>query len=129
MYFLALSQAPPEFDRKFAMSWPVRMVRGQEGAEGQVADAEADDDRREDGEQGRGDQLALGEPRVQMSMTRPYSGFSVQSMIPGCSRNWRRTSWTTVPAERPTARMARREKRNATEPPMSRPMKIVGLRR
>src|SRR5580700_6649759 len=48
-------------------------------------------------------------------------------MIPGCSRNWRRTSWTTVPADRPTARMASDENRKATEPPMSRPMKIVGL--
>src|SRR5665213_3237204 len=47
-------------------------------------------------------------------------------MIPGCSRNWRRTSWTTVPAERPTARMASDEKMKATEPPMSRPMKMVG---
>src|SRR5207249_1228210 len=26
MYFLALSQAPPEFDRNTAMSWPVRMT-------------------------------------------------------------------------------------------------------
>jgi len=48
---------------------------------------------------------------VQIEMTRPYSGSSVPSMIPGCSRNCRRTSWTTVPAERPTARMARDEKR------------------
>ena len=48
-------------------------------------------------------------------------------MIPGCSRNWRRTSWTTVPAERPTARMASEENKKATEPPMSRPTKTVGL--
>jgi hypothetical protein len=26
MYFLALSQAPPAFDRKLAMSWPTRMT-------------------------------------------------------------------------------------------------------
>ena len=50
-------------------------------------------------------------------------------MIPGCSRNWRRTSWTTVPAVRPTARMARDEKRKAIEPPMSRPMKVFGSAR
>ena len=48
-------------------------------------------------------------------------------MMPGWSRNWRRTSWTTVPAERPTARMAREEKRKATEPPISRPMKMSGF--
>ena len=29
---------------------------------------------------------------VTMSMARPYSGRDVPSMIPGFSRNWRRTS-------------------------------------
>ena len=48
-------------------------------------------------------------------------------MIPGCSRNWRRTSWTTVPAERPTARMASEENRNTIDPPISSPMNMVGL--
>ena len=47
-------------------------------------------------------------------------------MMPGCSRNWRRTSWTTVPADRPTARMARAEKMKAIEPPIRMPMKMVG---
>ena len=47
-------------------------------------------------------------------------------MIPGFSRNWRRTSCTTVPAVRLTARMASDENRKATEPPMSRPMKVLG---
>ena len=47
-------------------------------------------------------------------------------MMPGCSRNWRRTSWTTVPADRPTARMARAEKMKAIDPPISTPMKVVG---
>ena len=47
-------------------------------------------------------------------------------MIPP-SRNWLRTSCTTTPAVRPTARIARAEKRNETEPPMSRPMKTFGF--
>jgi hypothetical protein len=47
-------------------------------------------------------------------------------MIPGFSRNWRRTSCTMVPAVRDTARMAREENRKATEPPISRPMKVFG---
>src|SRR5579872_3605400 len=64
---------------------------------------------------------------VQIEMTGPYWGFSEPSMMPGCSRNWRLTSWTTVPAERPTARMASEEKRKAIEPPMRSPMKVVGL--
>ena len=46
-------------------------------------------------------------------------------MIPP-SANWLRTSCTTTPAVRPTARMASAENRNATEPPISRPMKIFG---
>ena len=41
--------------------------------------------------------------RVTMSTHWPYSGFSVPSMIPGCSRNWRRTSSTTAWPARPTA--------------------------
>ena len=46
--------------------------------------------------------------------------------MPGCSRNWRRTSTTTVPAERPTARMASAEKMKAIEPPIRMPMNVVG---
>ena len=42
------------------------------------------------------------------------------------SANWLRTSCTTTPAVRPTARMARAENRNGTAPPISRPMKIFG---
>ena len=42
------------------------------------------------------------------------------------SANWRRTSCTTTPAVRPTARMASEENRKATEPPMSRPMNVFG---
>ena len=47
-------------------------------------------------------------------------------MIPGFSRNCRRTSCTTVPAVRPTARMASDENRNTTVPPMSAPAKVLG---
>ena len=47
-------------------------------------------------------------------------------MIPGFARNCLRTSCTTMPAVRPTARMASEENRKATEPPMSRPMKVFG---
>ena len=42
------------------------------------------------------------------------------------SANWRRTSWTTTAAVRPTARMARAENRKATDPPISIPMKTLG---
>ena len=42
-------------------------------------------------------------------------------MIPGISRNWRRTSSTTCPPTRPTACMASEAKRNGMRPPMKRP--------
>src|SRR5665648_1265418 len=37
------------------------------------------------------------ESRVQMSTTRPYCGRTSPVMIPGISRNWRRTSNTIAP--------------------------------
>ena len=100
---------------------------GQEGAQGQVADGEADHDGRRGWRAGPGVASSRWAAAVQMSMTRPYSGRSVRSMIPGCSRNCRRTSSTTVPADRPTARMASDEKRKAMDPPISRPMNVFGL--
>ena len=42
MYFLALSQAPPELLRKLAINWPVRIVAGKEGTESEVTDGESD---------------------------------------------------------------------------------------
>ncbi len=47
-------------------------------------------------------------------------------MIPGWSRNWFRTSITTLEAARPTARIARAEKRNATDPPIRSPTSTSG---
>ena len=67
------------------------------------------------------------ESRVQMSTTLPYSGFSVPSMIPGCSRNCRRTSKMIAPAARVTALIASPENRNTTEAPISRPTRLRGL--
>ena len=53
--------------------------------------------------------------------------FSVQSMIPGWSRNWRRTSKTIAPAARVTALIARPENRNTTAAPMITPTRVFGL--
>ena len=47
--------------------------------------------------------------------------------MPGCSLNCLRTSSTTVPAERPTARIKNDEARNAIDPPISMPMNVFGL--
>ena len=66
------------------------------------------------------------ESLVQMSTTLPYSGLAVPSMIPGISRNWRRTSKTMAPAARVTALMARPEKRNTAQP-RSRPTRVLGV--
>ena len=64
--------------------------------------------------------------RVTISTVRSYSGFAVPSMIPGISRNCRRTSSTTSNADRPTARIKNAETRKGTAPPMRRPMKMRG---
>ena len=67
----------------------------------------------------------IAEP-VTMSIARPYSGRAVPSMIPGCSRNWRRTSWTTSPPTRPTACIASDANRNGIRPPMKSPATTHG---
>ena len=56
-----------------------------------------------------------------MLIARPYSGRVVPSMIPGFSRNCRRTSVTTSPPTRPTACIASDANRNGMSPPMKRP--------
>ncbi len=43
---------------------------------------------------------------VSMSTALSYSGLPVPSMMPLISRNWRRTSFTTEVAARPTASIA-----------------------
>ena len=48
-------------------------------------------------------------------------------MIPGWSRNCRRTSNTIAPAARVTALMARPENMNTTEAPMITPTRVFGL--
>ena len=68
------------------------------------------------------------ESLVTMSTTLPYSGRPVPSMIPGISRNWRRTSKTTAPAARATALMARPENRNTTAEPRRTPTRTLGLK-
>ena len=69
------------------------------------------------------------ESRVTMSTTLPYSGFSVPSMIPGWSRNWRRTSKITAPAARDTALIARPENRNTTAAPIKQPDQVARVAR
>src|SRR5919106_345756 len=59
----------------------------------------------------------------------PYSGFSVPSMIPGRSRNWRRTSSTTWPPARPTASIASAANKQTIIPPMIRPISTSGALR
>ena len=68
-----------------------------------------------------GRSIALIAEPVTMSIARPYSGRDVPSMIPGFSRNWRRTSCTTSPPTRPTACIASDANRNGIKPPMKRP--------
>ena len=70
----------------------------------------------------------IAEP-VTMSIARPYAGREVPSMIPGSSRNCRRTSFTTCPPTRPTACIASDANRNGISPPMKRPAITHGSER
>ena len=68
-----------------------------------------------------GSSIALIAEPVTMLIAWPYSGRDVPAMIPGSSRNWRRTSVTTSPPTRPTACIASDANRNGISPPMKRP--------
>ena len=82
--------------RNTAIRAPVA-IAAKERPERTDAGAETHGDRRQDGQQ-TGRAGSRSESRVQMSTTLPYSGFSVPSMIPGCSWNCRRTSKMIAPA-------------------------------
>ena len=62
-----------------------------------------------------------------MSTTRPYSGFCVPSIIPGCKRNCSRTSTTTAPAARETALIANPENKKTTAAPIINPTRFLGF--
>ena len=89
--FFALSQAPPEFASRIAISTPEAMAPARYPASAgapspkPTAIGAATASR-------PGVASSRSESRVTMSTTFPYSGFAVPSMIPAMSRNWRRTS-------------------------------------
>src|SRR5579859_7125821 len=123
--FLALSQAPPELARNTAISTPAAIAPARNEPSGTypkpnpitmgVSTASRP-----------GVASSRSESFVQMSTTRPYAGFSVKSMIPGCVLNCSRTSNTTRPAARPTAMISRPEKKNTTDAPTMRPTSAFG---
>src|SRR3546814_895757 len=105
MYFLALSQAPPPVVIEIATNRPVTMVPisrppsalGPSSSPTTIGTATGSSD---------GTIISLIADLVSMSTALSYCGLPVPSMIPGMSRNWRRTSSTTAPAARPTASIA-----------------------
>ena len=89
--FLALSQAPPELARKTAISAPQAIAPARKPASAPMPRPKPTTTGVSAASRpGVASSRRLS--RVQMSTTRPYSGFSVPAMIPGCSRNCRRTS-------------------------------------
>ena len=105
MYFLALSQAPPPVHIEIATKSPVMMVpiskppraAGPKNKPTKIGTTTGKSD---------GMIISLIAAEVSISTALPYSGFAVPSIMPGISLNWRRTSSTTAPAQRPTASMA-----------------------
>ncbi len=112
--FLALSHAPPAFARNTAMRTPAPMAPPRNPASGATPSPNPTA-MGANAASSPGVASSRSASRVQRSTTRPWSGFSVPSMIPGWSANCRRTSRTTAPAERPTALTASR--RTGTRPP------------
>ncbi len=100
---------------------------GQVGAEGGRLEQEPGGDRGQHRQQPRGQQLAQRVPGADVDHGAVVGALGRRSMIPGCSRNCLRTSNTTRPAARPTARIAWAENMNATDPPISRPTRTLGL--
>ena len=125
MYFLALSHAPPPVSSAARRTGRPRWCRASTPPSSLGAEHEADDERSDHRQRARKDHLALrrgGHERPRTCRTRARA---VPSMIPGISRNCRRTSLTTAPAARPTASMpaSRRERQI---PPSSSPAMTRG---
>ena len=125
MYFLALSHAPPALRQVVGHQLADEDDRGEERAEGEEVDAEADDHRREHGEQRRGGQLAQRgrgadvDDRAVVGLLLARHDLAVGELACGPParrrrRCGRRRGWRG------------RENRNGTAPPISRPMKTFG---
>ena len=125
--FFALSHAPPELARNTAISVPVPIAPARKPASGPTPRPKPTATGASTARM-PGVTSSRSESLVTMSTTLPYSGRPVPSMIPGISRNWRRTSNTTAPAARPTALIARPENRKTTAAPRSTPTSTSGLK-
>ncbi|CAB4568931.1 unannotated protein [freshwater metagenome] len=66
------------------------------------------------------------ESRVQISTTRPYSGFTFPVIIPGYFLNCALTSTTTAPAALETALTAKPENIKTTAAPIINPTRFLG---
>ena len=65
--------------------------------------------------------------RVHRSTHLAYSGSALPSIRPAISRNWRRTSSTTLWAARPTEFMVSAAKMKGRHAPMNRPTSTTGF--
>ena len=72
--------------------------------------------------------ISLNAAVVEISTQRAESGLAVPSMIPGISRNCRRTSSTIPCAARPTAVIVSAATKNGRHPPRKRPITTSGSR-
>ncbi len=127
MYFLALSQAPPALAIMMASSTPVTVApassppsaRAQEQPDERAATTTAIS--------AGDDHLPECRRRCRCRRSGRNRAWPAPSMIPGISRNWRRTSSTILMAARPTACMASAQKRNGSIPPRKSPHDHLGL--
>ena len=125
MYFLALSHAPPAFAIMSASSEPAPMepmsrppsASGPRTTPTAIGTTTA---------MVPGTIISLMAPAVAIATACAGSGSCDPSMMPGFSRNWRRTSFTIAMAARPTAPIVSAPKMNGIRAPMRRPIRTSG---
>src|SRR6476661_4231207 len=132
--FLALSQAPPALLWNMAMSTPLTVTPASRPPNTSADEAVENMPRQPKPIiMGVSSAMAPGiiisriAAWVLMATHFSYSGRPVPSMMPGISRNWRRTSWTMDMAARPTAAMASEEKMKGIMAPMNTPASTGAL--
>jgi hypothetical protein len=126
MYFLALSHEPPALAMKTATQKPVVSVPTSSPSTPPTPEQQPDDDRQWPAQHRRQDHFPLsrlGADRHRAGIVRR----SVPSMMPGFSRNCRRTSSTMPLAARPTAFIVMAQKTNTAMAPRNTPTSTLGF--
>ena len=120
MYFLALSQAAPPLDIWMARRSPVTITPTRRPPKAKGPSIKPTNTGANTASK-PGRIICLKAARVTISTQTSYFGWALPLIMPLISRNWRRTSETTLWAVTPTAFMQSAEKRKGSTPPINKP--------